>query len=297
MSLACPIATSAWTKWPALPCRERMCRCACRSCARTSKVAEILYVGTCNRVEIVYATADGAPAADLPRRDVPRPHRPRAAAGEAARTLRAWTGEAAVEHLLLLACGLDSAQTGEQEIAAQLRDAWEDSREAAPAGRCSTGGGRGAGHGAARAPHGLGIRTPSLGDLAADRALQQLAGRAGRVGLVGVSPMTRRCATVLRCFARSAPHRQPHARDGAELAAAVAGAGDVAGGLPRPPAGRWMRWCSPPAAASRSWIQAVLGRLKAAARSAAADRLRGAAERRSGRPRRAQDSRASAWMI
>jgi glutamyl-tRNA reductase len=42
-----------------------------------------------------------------------------------------------------------------------------------------------------------GIRTPSLGDLAADRALQHLAGGAGRVGLLGVSPMTRRCATVL----------------------------------------------------------------------------------------------------
>ena len=45
-----------------------------------------------------------------------------AAPGEAARLLRAWTGEAAVEHLFLLACGLDSAQTGEQEIAAQLRE-------------------------------------------------------------------------------------------------------------------------------------------------------------------------------
>ena len=28
------------------------------------KVAEILYVGTCNRVEVVYATGDGSPAGD-----------------------------------------------------------------------------------------------------------------------------------------------------------------------------------------------------------------------------------------
>jgi glutamyl-tRNA reductase len=42
-----------------------------------------------------------------------------------------------------------------------------------------------------------GIRTPSLGDLAADRAMQHLVQGAGRVGLIGVSPMTRRCATVL----------------------------------------------------------------------------------------------------
>src|SRR5690242_1708123 len=95
--------------------------------------AEILYVGTCNRVEVVYAT-HGQPADDC-RQDVfavltGRDSRP----GEAARTLRAWTGEAAVEHLFLLACGLDSAQTGEQEIAAQLRDAWEESRTARTSG-------------------------------------------------------------------------------------------------------------------------------------------------------------------
>src|SRR5450631_314391 len=98
------------------------------------KGAEILYVGTCNRVEIVYATADGAPAADF-RAEVFRSLTGRdPAPGEAAKALRAWTGEAAVEHLFLLACGLDSAQTGEQEIATQLRDAWEESRLAHTSG-------------------------------------------------------------------------------------------------------------------------------------------------------------------
>src|SRR5215470_13280569 len=92
--------------------------------------AEILYVGTCNRVEVVYATQDGSPAGDarpdvfavLSRRD--------SEPGEAARTFRAWTGEAAVEHLFLLACGLDSAQTGEKEIATQLRSAWHAAQTA-----------------------------------------------------------------------------------------------------------------------------------------------------------------------
>src|ERR1700716_648169 len=80
-----------------------------------SKAAEILYVGTCNRVEVVYATDDGSAAGDA-RQDVfriltgrePQP-------GEASRILRAWTGEAAGEHLLLLRCGLDSAPIGEHE--------------------------------------------------------------------------------------------------------------------------------------------------------------------------------------
>jgi glutamyl-tRNA reductase len=160
--------------------------------------AEILYVGTCNRVELVYATADGAPAEDI-RAEVFHCLTGRAPApGEAARTLRAWTGEAAVEHLFLLACGLDSAQTGEQEIATQLKDAWEESRLAHTSGpvldRLM-----GEALGMARRVRRMtnGARTPSLGDLAAGRALQHLDGGGGRIGLLGVSPMTRRCATVL----------------------------------------------------------------------------------------------------
>jgi glutamyl-tRNA reductase len=158
---------------------------------------EILYVGTCNRVEVLYTTADGSPAADA-RAGIFRSLTGRAPqAGEAARMLRAWTGEAAVEHLLLLACGLDSAQTGEREIAAQLRGAWEDARGALTCGPVLD---RllGEALGLARRVRRLsaGIRTPSLADLAADRVLRQPGGP-GRVGLVGVSPMTRRCAAIL----------------------------------------------------------------------------------------------------
>src|SRR5213082_1352205 len=148
------------------------------------KAAEILYVGTCNRVEVVYATDDGTAAGDS-RQDVfriltgrdPQP-------GEAAR--------------MLLACGLDSAQLGEHEIAAQLRGAWEDSRAARTCGpvldRLM-----GEALGMARRVRLLsaGVRSPSLGDLAADRVLQHLGGRLARVALLGVSPMTRRCAAVL----------------------------------------------------------------------------------------------------
>ena len=163
------------------------------------KAAEILYVGTCNRVEVLYATDDDSAAGDC-RPEVfriltgrePQP-------GEAARILRAWTGEAAVEHLFLLACGLDSAQTGEHEIAAQLRGAWEDSRAAETCGpvldRLM-----GEALGMARRVRRMsaGVRSPSLGDLAADRVLQHLGGRPGRIALLGVSPMTRRCAAILR---------------------------------------------------------------------------------------------------
>jgi glutamyl-tRNA reductase len=160
--------------------------------------AEVLYVGTCNRVEVVYATDGGAPAADA-RRGVfhvltgrePEP-------AEATRTLRAWTGEAAVEHVFLVACGLDSARTGEQEIAAQLRRAWEDSRTARTCGPLLD---RliGEALGMARRVRRLaaGVHPPSLADLAAERVLAYLDGTGERVAVVGVSAMTRRCAAIL----------------------------------------------------------------------------------------------------
>src|SRR5262245_46680293 len=189
------------------------------------KASEILYVGTCNRVEVLYSTEDGSAARDS-RQEVFRILTGREpAAGEATRILRAWTGEAAVEHLFLVACGLDSAQTGEHEIAAQLRGAWEDARAAHTCGPVLD---RLVGEalGMARRMRHLaaGVRAPSLADLAADRVLQHLDGRgeptpheiapiesgerapldktrnfAGTppVALLGVSPMTRRCAALL----------------------------------------------------------------------------------------------------
>ena len=162
------------------------------------RASEILYVGTCNRVEVLFATRDGSPAGDS-RGDVfriligrdPEP-------GEASRILRAWTGEAAVEHLFLVACGLDSAQTGEQEIALQLRGAWESAREVRASGPVLD---RllGEALGMASRVHRLesNVRPPSLADLAADRSVRHLAGRSDAVALIGVSPMTRRCGRML----------------------------------------------------------------------------------------------------
>jgi len=187
--------------------------------------AEILYVATCNRVEVIYATADDRAAQDS-RDEVfsvlagrtPQP-------GEAARILRAWTGEAAVEHVLLLACGLDSAQTGEQEIAAQLRSCWEEARAARTCGPVLD---RLVGEalGMARRVRGLTAadRPPSLGDLAAQRVRTHLNGTPGRVALVGVSPMTRRCAHLLHAAHVPLLIVNRTLAAAAELARSVAGA-------------------------------------------------------------------------
>ncbi|MGC1459224.1 MAG: hypothetical protein WA825_13180, partial [Steroidobacteraceae bacterium] len=161
--------------------------------------AEVLYLSTCNRVEIIYATSD--PAIDR------RPAVFKALTGrepingEAVSTLRAWTGEAALEHLLLVACGMDSAQAGEQEIYVQLRAAWQAAREAQVSGPLLD---RILSEAMNMARHARRITThdaPSLADLAVGRVVQHLqspAAATGPVGLVGVSPMTRRCGLRLR---------------------------------------------------------------------------------------------------
>jgi glutamyl-tRNA reductase len=161
--------------------------------------AEVLYLTTCNRVEVIYATAGAA----IDRRaEVFQALTGRAPVnGEATSTLRCWTGEAAVEHLLLVACGMDSAQAGEQEVYVQLRAAWQAAREAQVAGplldRVLSEAMNMARHAHRLATH----DAPSLADLAVARVtqhLQGLTGTAGPVGLVGVSPMTRRCGLRLR---------------------------------------------------------------------------------------------------
>ena len=158
--------------------------------------SEVLYLSTCNRVEIIYAGSE--PAADR-RAEVFRALTGREPVnGEAASTLRAWTGEAAVEHLLLVACGMDSAQAGEQEIYVQLRAAWQAAREAQVSGPLLD---RILSEAMNMARHAHRLTThdaPSLADLAVGRVMQHLDGSTGPVGLVGVSPMTRRCGLHLR---------------------------------------------------------------------------------------------------
>jgi glutamyl-tRNA reductase len=162
--------------------------------------AEVLYLSTCNRVEILYATAD--PAIDQRARIFRALTGREPINGEASAALRAWTGEAALEHLLLVACGMDSAQAGEHDIYVQLRAAWQAAREAHTSGPVLD---RILSEAMNMARHAHRIAThdaPSLADLAVARVMEHLESATGpgprRVGLVGVSPMTRRCGLRLR---------------------------------------------------------------------------------------------------
>jgi glutamyl-tRNA reductase len=165
--------------------------------------AELVYLATCNRVEVVFAMPDGHGARDLRAEAfaaltgrIPGP-------GEARSSLRTWIGEAAVEHLFLTACGLDSAQAGEREIAAQLRISLEAARTA---GVCGPVLDRIVGEALSLSGRlqrmAAEARPPSLADLASDRMQHHLKDhglkdRAGTVAILGVSPMTRRASDLL----------------------------------------------------------------------------------------------------
>ena len=162
-------------------------------------VVELVYLATCNRVEVVYRLDGSHDGRDL-RRAVFRAltgHEPEP--GEAERTLRGWVGEGAVEHLFVVACGLDSSQLGEREIQGQLRDALAAARAAGTAGvlvdRLVDEALRVA-HQAHRETH-LGAGRTSLAELAADFLLERARRGRGAVALVGVSPMTERAAEAL----------------------------------------------------------------------------------------------------
>lgn len=158
-------------------------------------VDELVYLATCNRVELWYAAPRGHGARDL-REAVFRTFTSRASVGDEARTtLRAWLEEGAAEHALLVAAGLESAQAGEREIATQLRRAWHRARHAGTLGptldRLCADALR-----VSHRAHALAIR-PAVASLADLTVTQVLATRPRAVALIGVSPMTRRCGRSL----------------------------------------------------------------------------------------------------
>ncbi len=167
--------------------------------ARQLDVEELVYLATCNRVEVIFKGRSSVPI-EMYRKRVfqsltggdPQP-------GEAERTFRAWAGEGALEHLFLVASGLDSAQLGEQEIRTQVREALKMARNADVVGpvldQVVTVGLR------------LGsdinsqlqtrVGGTSLADVACDRLRRRVERTPGPVALVGISPMTVRAAHLL----------------------------------------------------------------------------------------------------
>jgi len=156
----------------------------------------LIYLATCNRVAFVFSAEPGATLASC-RRELLRVV---AGGGAGRRLFRSWEGEGAVEHLYLVAAGLDSAQPGEREIRGQLRAALEDAaafgtldselrrvvESALRAGK------------RVHKETGIGAGRTSLSEIAADRLTERSAAVPGPIALVGVAAVTETCAERLR---------------------------------------------------------------------------------------------------
>ncbi len=170
-----------------------------RAFADEHHLAELGYLATCNRVELIYAHCADTPVTDLRpeafellRGRAPMP-------GEAERRLRAWHGEGAAEHLFLVAAGLDSACVGETEISGQVRRCYERAREMSLAGHALDIVFEEAQRIAARVrgETRLGQGRVSLAEIAAQRLIEHTREHTGTVALIGVSPMIERAAVSL----------------------------------------------------------------------------------------------------
>ncbi len=175
-----------------------------RGFARQAGLAELAYLDTCNRVEILFARAADSAPGDTRHDDI----RPLAyellagrtpAPGEAERTLKAWQGEGACEHLFLVAAGLDSAAVGEVEIVGQVRACRDLAAETGLSGprlellfeEALSIAAR------VRGTTRLGHGRVSLAEVAVVRLRERLKRTPGAVALVGVSAMTERAARSL----------------------------------------------------------------------------------------------------
>lgn len=167
--------------------------------ADAAGLEELVYLATCNRVELIYVGDGQRPISAYRPRIYAAVTGREPAPGEAERSFTAWVGEGAVEHVFDVAAGLDSAMMGETEIRGQMRDAVQESRALGLLGprlewlfdeAAKT----------ARRVHGgtdIGQGKVSLAEIAILHARQRLAETPSPLGLVGVSPMTERCAETL----------------------------------------------------------------------------------------------------
>ncbi len=164
--------------------------------ARKTGAKEIAYLGTCNRVEFVLA-GDESMSVQTCRQKIGELLK--TSENDINRVFRAWNGEGAVEHLFLVAAGLDSAQPGEREIYAQVRGAWSTSKAA---GTCGPQLDYLFGEAlrSAQDVHRQAVRPANMASLAGlviKRVLEHLEKTDKKIAVVGVSPMTRRCALSL----------------------------------------------------------------------------------------------------
>lgn len=180
-----------------IPREERKVRLPQLAAAASAR--ELVYLATCNRVEIAFSIDAATPITSSRRRLFAALAGREPDSGEAEHTLRVWQGEGAAEHLFLITAGLDSSRVGESEIAGQVRESVEASRTLGLLGPRLDNVFAQALKVAKRVrPVTEGrIGRVSLADVALRYVIERIERTPGRVALIGVSPMTRQCAQAL----------------------------------------------------------------------------------------------------
>lgn len=231
---------------------------------------EVVYLATCNRVEVTLIGDGKTPLVQYrervhrlltgrePQNAAPiGSQRAHPKSSENGCRLRAWGGEGALEHLFLVASGLDSAQVGEHEIPGQIRQSMELARQAGTVGpqlEWVLGEALRVGR-SVRDRSAIGAGRLSLAEIAVHRVLDHLAeidastkrARSDRpsaaVALIGVSDMTRRCAerftregVPLIWVNRSVERVRPLARELSSTSSSTVVARDLATFLQQPDA-------------------------------------------------------------
>ncbi|MBH97244.1 MAG: glutamyl-tRNA reductase [Rhodospirillaceae bacterium] len=164
--------------------------------AKKTGLSELAYLETCNRVEIIYSKNPEIPHHDIRPLVYELLTNEQAKLGEAERSLKAWRGEGACEHLFLVVAGLDSAAMGETEIVGQVRACNQLSRSLSLNGprlellfeealRIA---------GEVRGETALGEGNVSLAEIAVKHIRNRIKRTDGKIVLIGVSPMTERAA-------------------------------------------------------------------------------------------------------
>lgn len=164
--------------------------------ARQIGASEFVYLATCNRVEVAFVSDGSSPQATFRPKIFSALEERAPYPGEAERTFHAWADEGAAEHLFVVAAGLDSARPGETEIAGQMRLAYQLSRQLGLIGPRLELVVEDALKVAAKVHRATGVNEGhvSLAGTAIDHVKERLARTAGKVAVIGVSPMTVRCA-------------------------------------------------------------------------------------------------------
>ena len=167
----------------------------------TMQIDELIYLGTCNRVEFLYVSYDNQPQDRLLHRLIDFFFRDGVELSFFPNDFYNFTGKDAITHLFRTVSALDSLVVGETQITGQFKEAFQESQELGLSGAIMSGLAQEALVTARKVKRetSIGSGSVSMASLAVSALKKQLADRPNPViALIGSGPMTSKLAHALR---------------------------------------------------------------------------------------------------